>query len=82
MPEEIIIEEIIEVVPVVEILPEPMTITSNLDALQRAFSPEAFEVFKYAVEIMLKGMTGIFCFMLIFYLFIKLLGKVFKENEN
>ena len=53
-----------------------------MEALQKAFSAEAIANLPEAILIMLKGMLGIFAFMLIFYGVIKLIGYLFKEKTD
>lgn len=45
-------------------------------AANRAFSPEAFNVFFQSLGVMWKGMAGIFAVIAVFYLIIKLLGRI------
>ena len=52
-----------------------------MDAIQKAFSAEAIANLPEAIYIMLKGMFGIFAFMVIFYGFIKLIEYMFREKE-
>ena len=49
------------------------------DLFNAPFSSESMLVFLDAVFIMLKGMVGIFAFMLIFYLLVKVLERAFHE---
>jgi hypothetical protein len=43
---------------------------------------EVFETFMSALGLMGKAMTGIFLFMLIFYLIIKILNKIYKNEKE
>ena len=45
------------------------------------FSREAFGVFSDGLSVMLFGMAGIFVFMLVFYLLVKLLDFLHKNKE-
>lgn len=47
-----------------------------------AFSPEAMEVFYSSLGIMGKGMLGIFVFMLVFYLLILALEKIYSKKDS
>jgi len=47
-----------------------------------AFSEEAFDVFLSTLNIMGKGMAGIFIFMIIFYLLIITLEKIYKPKNT
>ena len=46
------------------------------------FSMEAVEVFLQAVSVMIKGMFGIFAFMIVFYLLVKVLDRVGAGNSE
>ena len=46
------------------------------------FTPEIINNFYEALSVTGKGMAGIFIFMAIFYLVIKLLDKVFPQKHN
>ncbi|MCB5250030.1 MAG: hypothetical protein RBS16_07650 [Candidatus Cloacimonadales bacterium] len=45
------------------------------------FSPEALETTMQALDVMLKGMFGVFIFMLVFYLLIVALRKIYEKKE-
>ncbi|MCL2062928.1 MAG: hypothetical protein FWG98_00955 [Candidatus Cloacimonetes bacterium] len=53
-----------------------------MNNLNTPFSPESIAVFLETISVMLKGMIGIFAFMLIFYALIKILDKVIKEKTE
>ena len=46
------------------------------------FSPEIINTFWSAAEVTVKGMTGIFIFMAVFFAVIKLLDKMFPQKLN
>jgi hypothetical protein len=47
------------------------------------FTQDAFNIFWQTIDVMLKGMAGIFLFMFIFFLIVKGLDKIFpKEIER
>lgn len=52
-----------------------------MNTANSAFSSESFEVFYQALGIMGQGMLGIFIFMLIFYLLIIALEKIFTPKS-
>ncbi|MCK9329596.1 MAG: hypothetical protein PHY08_08940 [Candidatus Cloacimonetes bacterium] len=52
-----------------------------MNSINTPFSPEAIEIFQEAIFVMLKGMLGVFVFMLIFYLLVKFLEYIFKDKE-
>ncbi|HOE91022.1 MAG TPA: hypothetical protein PKZ69_03975 [Candidatus Cloacimonadota bacterium] len=54
-----------------------MKLTTNI-----AFSADAIDVTFQALNVMLKGMIGIFVFMFVFYLLIVGLRKVYKDKER
>gem|GEM_PF-743011 len=53
-----------------------------MNELNVAFSNESIVVFFETLPVMLKGMLGIFAFMLVFYILIKILNKIFKKKER
>jgi hypothetical protein len=53
-----------------------------MEIMRKPFSPEALEGFFETVGILLKGMIGIFVFMLLFYLLIKLLTRIYKDKSE
>ncbi|MEB2297648.1 MAG: OadG-related small transporter subunit [Ignavibacteria bacterium] len=47
------------------------------------FSPEILSNFWTSIEVMIKGMGGIFVFMFVFFMIIQLIDKLFpKKAEN
>ncbi len=46
------------------------------------FTAEAMVNFLKSLVIMFKGMTGIFIFMLVFYMLIRLMSRYFKPEEK
>ncbi|HOD53272.1 MAG TPA: hypothetical protein PKJ08_01975 [Candidatus Cloacimonadota bacterium] len=46
------------------------------------FSPESVDVMFQALSVMGKGMLGIFIFMLVFYLLILSLEKIYKKKPE
>jgi len=55
---------------------------SVFDPLTRniPFSSDSGYVFLQSLNVMVLGMFGIFCFMIVFYLIIKLLDRVYKDD--
>lgn len=56
-------------------------LTGNGAMKNSPFSKEAFKVFYESLDVMWKGMLGIFVVIAVFYLIIKLLGRLAKENR-
>jgi Na+-transporting methylmalonyl-CoA/oxaloacetate decarboxylase gamma subunit len=53
-----------------------------METTRQPFSPELLEGLIDVFGILILGMAGIFVFMLIFYLIIKILNKVFKHAKE
>jgi len=45
-----------------------------------AFSSDAMEVFFQSLSVMAFGMIGIFCFMFVFYILVKILDRVYRDD--
>ena len=45
-----------------------------------AFSSDAVEVFYQSLNVMAFGMIGIFCFMFVFYILVKVLDRVYRDD--
>jgi len=52
-----------------------------MNTVNSAFSPEAVDVMFQALDVMGKGMLGIFIFMLVFYLLIISLEKIYSKKD-
>lgn len=50
-------------------------------AMNRPFSPEAFDTFLKAVPVLVKGMGTVLLVLFAFYLIIKLLIKIFPDKD-
>ena len=44
------------------------------------FSSDAADVFYQSLNVMVLGMVGIFCFMFVFYLLVKILDRVYRDD--
>ncbi len=53
-----------------------------MNSINTPFSQEAISVFYESLSIMLKGMFGVFLFMLVFYLLVKVLEYFFKDEVS
>ena len=45
-----------------------------------AFSSDAMDVFFQSLSVMAFGMIGIFCFMFVFYVLVKILDRVYRDD--
>ena len=45
-----------------------------------AFSSDAMDVFFQSLSVMVFGMIGIFCFMFVFYILVKVLDRVYRDD--
>jgi len=56
--------------------------TVVVDGISRnvAFSSEAVGVFFQSLNVMAFGMIGIFCFMFVFYVLVKILDRVYRDD--
>jgi formate-dependent nitrite reductase membrane component NrfD len=45
-----------------------------------AFSSDAMDVFFQSLSVMAFGMIGIFCFMFVFYILVKVLDRVYQDD--
>jgi len=85
--------EAIDFVTVVEIIESPVVVfepavETAVHGFAKPFSAEAFQTLYgqtgtvNAIELMIYGMCGIFIFMTVFYLLVKVLERVFQNEAN